>query len=106
MNKRTAPKACTVRDARKLKPEEQHVKRNQVVQLYVRGLSPQQIAAATGMSATAVARITKLYKSGGEAALAPQLRGRRIGPKRTGELAQAIQNFICGGGWGTSKNKS
>lgn len=96
MNKQTVLTITAVKDARKLKPEEQHAKRNQVIQLYARGLSRPRIATETGMSDTAVARIIKLYVSGGDAALEPQSRGRRIGNKPTGELAQAIQNFICG----------
>lgn len=83
-------------DARKLSPEAQHAKRSRVIQLYLRGFTRQQIVAASGMSNTAVARVIKLYQSGGEAALEPQVRGRRIQSKPKVARESTIQQFICG----------
>jgi transposase len=105
MTKQTARTTSVVKDARSLKPEELRVKRSQIVQLYIRGLNCKQIAAETGMSDTAVARITKLYISGGEAALEPQMRGRRIEIAPKVEIARTIQHFIYGGAMRMPKTK-
>lgn len=90
--KQTAIEKC---DARKLKPEAQHERRMQVIQLHMRGISRPQIVVDTGTSNTAVARIIKLYEAGGIQALAPQVRGRRAGDRRsvTAEQDRAIQNI-------------
>lgn len=90
--------AATI-DARKLKPEAQHEKRKQVVQLYKRGVSLRQIVADTGMSKSAVDRVIKLFESGGMTALAPHARGRPTVIHREPAIGmgEAIQLIICGG---------
>ena len=95
MNRRVNQSDLEKCDARKLKPEAQHERRNQVIELHMRGITRAQIVADTGMSNTAVARIIKLYEAGGVEALAPQVRGRRASGRRevTAEQERAIQNI-------------
>ena len=101
MNKATNQLDAANVDARKLKPEDQHEKRKQVIQLYTAGASLRQIVAATGMSKSAISRVIKLFESGGVAALAPHARGRRpavIQREPAIGIGQTIQWIICGGG--------
>lgn len=101
MNKETNQLDAAKVDARKLKPEVQHEKRKQVIQLYKGGVSLRQIVAATGMSKSAVSRVIKLFELGGMAALAPQVRGRRPAVIQRGPaigMGEAIQLIICGAG--------
>ena len=95
MNRRINQSAFEKCDARKLKPEAQHERRIQVIELHMRGTSRAQIVVDTGMSNTAVARIIKLYEAGGVEALAPQLRGRRVSDQRSvpAEQERALQNI-------------
>ena len=90
-------------DARKLKPEVQHEKRKQVIQLYKSGVSLRQIVTSTGMSKSAVSRVIKLFESGGAEALVPHARGRRPETIQRGPeigMGEAIQLIICGAGRG------
>ena len=95
MNRRVNQSDLEKCDARKLKREAQHERRNQVIELHMRGISRAQIVVDTGMSNTAVTRIIKLYEAGGVEALAPQVRGRPVNDQRDGtaEQERALQNI-------------
>ena len=95
MNRRINQSAIEKCDARKLKPEVQHERRIQVIELHMCGISRAQIVVDTGMSNTAVARIIKLYEAGGVEALVPQVRGRRVSDQRSvpAEQERALQNI-------------
>lgn len=96
MNRPALQPVTDADDARKLSPEAQHAKRLRVIQLYLRGFTQRQIAVASGLSNTAVARVIKLYQSGGETALQPQVRGRRTQSNPKVAPESTIQQFICG----------
>jgi transposase len=86
-------------DARTLSPDAQYELRKQVVRAFKRGLTRRQISADIGLSYNAVCGIVKRYlldEAKGARALAPKLRGRRLGDARalTPEQEIAIQRKI------------
>lgn len=70
-------------DARTLKDEALHERRQQVIRLYKRCGEPAQIAQVTELSDTAVKKIVRLYETSGAAGLKPGRRGQRTGDKRS-----------------------
>lgn len=84
-------------DARRISPDEQHERRRQVVRAYKRKINKRKIALDVGLSYSATCKIIDRFKAGGMAALAPQIRGRRVGDKRglSAEQEANIQHTIC-----------
>ena len=84
-------------DARKLSPEAQQERRNQVVRAYKRGVNRRQIARELGLSYSAVRLIVNRYKRDGMKGIALGRRGRPTGSCRTLAAAQEehIQRLIC-----------
>ena len=84
-------------DARSLKNEALHERRKQVIRLLRHGESRAQIGRLTDLSPSAVAKIIRLYESGGDSALIPGQRGRKAGDDRrlTREQEAEVQKIIC-----------
>jgi len=84
-------------DARKQSREVVQERRKQVVRLHRKRMGPMAIAAATGLSWTAVNRALALYAQGGWAALKPQAKGRKPGSARllSAEQEHTIRALIC-----------
>ena len=85
-------------DARQLSPAAIHRLRNEVARRHVLGQTRTEISIACRLSYSSVSKIIKRYEQGGEAALAPKLRGRKIDEKRrlTLEQEQHIHQIIVG----------
>ena len=84
-------------DARKLSPEAQQERRNQVVRAYKRGVNRRRIAGDLGLSYSAVRMIVNRYKHDGMKGIAYGRRGRPAGSCRTltAEQEEQIQRMIC-----------
>ena len=87
-------------DARTLEPAAQFELRKQVIRAWKRGLNRVQISEAIGLSYPAVCQIVTRYRANetkGMSALAPGVRGRRLGEDRalTDEQETLIQRLIC-----------
>ncbi len=84
-------------DARRISPAEQHERRRQVIRAYKRKINKRQIALDVGLSYSATCKIVDRFKADGLAALAPRVRGRRVGDKRglSAEQESNIQRTIC-----------
>jgi transposase len=85
-------------DARNLNDDALHERRKHVIRLFESGNSRAQIGQLTELSATAVAKIIRLYSEGGLPALKPRRRGRKIGEERrlTPDQEREIQQIVCG----------